>query len=180
MKTESAQLSGLLSLSGGFSDDEQDGYEYDRRDHQGAVYVGEGQCLGLFLEHVVDRALGLGDRADRISGNSHEHSLQAVEHAGVGRVVGREVLDEVGLLNLAVALERVGDEGDADACADHAPELHEAGGAVSRFSAHVSVGHGSDRHENNGDPEALQQAREDDGPNVRIQVEVRHLEQGYG
>ena len=79
----------------------------------------------MLLEQIVRYCLGLGEGLDGVSRNSGKDFMKLID---IGVVLWSEwcdVLYQMGLLNLAVSGDRVGDEGYTDACARVASEADE-------------------------------------------------------
>src|SRR5271154_5521546 len=142
------------------------------------VNISEHGGLAVQIEghHSVGLASGFGGAG--AAGGEH---MGDVGKRGLELAVSRiEPGGEIGLMHLGAAREHGGDKGNADAAADIAREVDEAGGGVIFAGRDEGVSGSVDGHEKKGEAHGLEYARGGQGAEIDGGVEVRHVDQGKG
>ena len=125
------------------------------------------QQMRLLVEQRIDGGVSLM-RCGHWVGVVGEQVLRAGETFREGPVGGGEVADQERLVRLRAAGERGGDERDAEAAAEVARQIVEAGGVAQLLLVQLAHRDHRERHENEADGDAVDDARPDD-------IDPRHV-----
>jgi hypothetical protein len=157
--------------------EEGDGEEHDGEEPE---VVGVGEQLGLSDGLAVDHAESLALGGERVMAQREEvarPARQALRRLGVAR---RDVADQDGLVELTALGQERGHHGNTDAAAEIACHAVGGGGRHQLLARDPGQREGRQRHEDEADGEALDEAGERQGPVVHPERQRRHHVQRHG
>ena len=132
---------------------------------------------GLADQVAVNESLGLVDCERGARSLLHQESAGAGNRRLVRLVERRHVTDQDLLMDLCPARQHGCDVGDADAAADVPRQVDDARGVVHLFFGNVVERHDVDGHKQKGHAHAGNRPGIQSGPEIDIEIEVRHAEQ---
>ena len=138
----------------------------------------EGEHGGLLLDLEQQGSVSPARGGYRVGALEDEEAGELVKRGpGVG-LAGTDLFDEAALVELLAARKQGGHDGDADAAADVAHQVEDAGGVAHLLAGDVRHGGGRERNEETGHGSALDDLGPEDVPIASVQVEAGEHEHG--
>jgi len=164
----------------GVAEEEQEREHQQKNDGHDPESLNEREHGGLRLHHAVKHAERFAVSGVLVEPFGEEAGLGGVKHLPGDGAAGGDVLDQAALMELRAAGKEGGHDGDAEAAADVAHEVENAGGVAHFFFGDTRHAESHERDEEEAEGGALQDLRPENVPVAGVEVEVREAEHGDG